>query len=201
MISIINISAPIECLLFIKILTDCNTIMSYINLDFAFLDFAEWCDTHFSTLYMYANQNLNAHQQYVCFQNSIWFGLGWCLFFFIPCIILAACLSSLYKRQQPYEKEKPFDRSVISLLCFPIEDINMHLVDFWVGFCGEKVHILHCSIQNVRYLVWSEQFVIHLYLSVGHNNYIYAIYLKSFQESDLTMCCMLMFLNTLNTVL
>ncbi|XP_052760014.1 prominin-1-A-like isoform X1 [Mya arenaria] len=41
--------------------------------------------------------------------NAIWFGLGWCLFFYIPCFIFAAILAGLYKRQEPYEKDMPFD--------------------------------------------------------------------------------------------
>ena len=36
------------------------------------------------------------------FQNAIWFGLGWSLFFYIPSFIFAALLSSLYRRSEKY---------------------------------------------------------------------------------------------------
>lgn len=41
--------------------------------------------------------------------NCIWFGLGWSLFFYIPCFIFAALLASLYKRSDKYKKDRGFD--------------------------------------------------------------------------------------------
>ncbi|KAL4239236.1 hypothetical protein ACF0H5_000053 [Mactra antiquata] len=47
--------------------------------------------------------------------NAIWFGLGWSLFFYIPCFIFAAFLSSLYKRSEKYrEKSHDFDDPIRS---------------------------------------------------------------------------------------
>ncbi|XP_045212569.2 prominin-1-A-like isoform X2 [Mercenaria mercenaria] len=37
--------------------------------------------------------------------NAIWFGLGWSLFFYIPCFIFAALLANLYKRTEKYKKK------------------------------------------------------------------------------------------------
>ncbi|KAL5018615.1 hypothetical protein ScPMuIL_004337 [Solemya velum] len=37
--------------------------------------------------------------------NAIWFGLGWALFFYIPTIVFALLLSSLYKREEKFDKE------------------------------------------------------------------------------------------------
>lgn len=36
-------------------------------------------------------------------QNSIWFGLGWGLAFFIPAIIFALLTVNLYQREEPYD--------------------------------------------------------------------------------------------------
>lgn len=38
-------------------------------------------------------------------QNAFWFSLGWCLFFFVPCLIFAVKLAGLYRR----ETEKEYD--------------------------------------------------------------------------------------------
>ncbi|XP_060587684.1 prominin-1-A-like isoform X2 [Ruditapes philippinarum] len=48
--------------------------------------------------------------------NAIWFGLGWSLFFFIPCFIFAALLSNLYKRTEKYRKklDRGFDDPIQS---------------------------------------------------------------------------------------
>lgn len=40
--------------------------------------------------------------------NGFWFGLGWSLFFFIPCFIFAVLLMDLYRRTESYVK-KSFD--------------------------------------------------------------------------------------------
>ncbi|XP_035825566.1 prominin-1-A isoform X1 [Aplysia californica] len=37
--------------------------------------------------------------------NGLWFSFGWCLFFFIPCLIFAVLLASQYRREQEYEKD------------------------------------------------------------------------------------------------
>jgi prominin 1 len=39
-------------------------------------------------------------------QNAFWFSVGWCLFFFIPCLIFAVKLAGLYRREHD---EKDFD--------------------------------------------------------------------------------------------
>lgn len=40
--------------------------------------------------------------------NSIWFGLGWAAFFYIPCFICAAVLAALYMKIGPYQ-DRPKD--------------------------------------------------------------------------------------------
>jgi hypothetical protein len=56
------------------------------------------------------------------FQNAIWFGLGWSLFFFIPCFIFAALLSNLYKRTEKYRKklDRGFDDPWVMFFIFKI---------------------------------------------------------------------------------
>ncbi|KAJ8318892.1 hypothetical protein KUTeg_003983 [Tegillarca granosa] len=38
--------------------------------------------------------------------NGFWFGMGWALFFYIPCIIFGLCLGNLYQRENRYDKEE-----------------------------------------------------------------------------------------------
>ncbi|XP_046372572.2 prominin-1-like isoform X3 [Haliotis rufescens] len=47
--------------------------------------------------------------------NGLWFSWGWCIFFFIPCIIFAVKLSGLYRREEEYSPEKDFDDQNFSM--------------------------------------------------------------------------------------
>ncbi|XP_067672731.1 prominin-1-like isoform X2 [Haliotis asinina] len=47
--------------------------------------------------------------------NGLWFSWGWCIFFFIPCIIFAVKLAGLYRREEEYSPEKDFDEQNFSM--------------------------------------------------------------------------------------
>ena len=51
---------------------------------------------HFS-LHMCACMWVHAVRVCVVFQNGFWFCLGWCVAFFIPSIVVATVLASLYR--------------------------------------------------------------------------------------------------------
>lgn len=40
---------------------------------------------------------------FIYFQNGFWFSIGWCIFFFVPSIIFAVGLVSLYRRTDEYD--------------------------------------------------------------------------------------------------
>ncbi|ESP03882.1 hypothetical protein LOTGIDRAFT_156479 [Lottia gigantea] len=54
--------------------------------------------------------------------NGFWFSMGWCLFFFIPSIIFAVKLSTLYHREEEYVEEKGFDDPNFSMYAGPNPD-------------------------------------------------------------------------------
>ncbi|XP_050393707.1 prominin-1-A isoform X1 [Patella vulgata] len=53
--------------------------------------------------------------------NGFWFSMGWCLFFFIPSIIFAVKLSTLYHREEEYT-EKEFDEPNFTMYAGPNPD-------------------------------------------------------------------------------
>lgn len=48
------------------------------------------------------------------FQNGFWFGIGWCIFFFLPSIIFATKLAKHYRRMKTHDFEDNFEKEYVN---------------------------------------------------------------------------------------